>query len=264
MPSTDGRRLSGKTALITGGSRGIGLAIARAYLDEGANVCVVARDPNALGQARTELALAGGQVLTFAGDVTDRGACFAAVDYVIEGLGGLDIMVNNAASYVRRPFLDYTAEEFEAVMGVSAHGAFHFMQAAGARMVAQGHGKIVNLASTAGKWASSGQAAYNAAKHAVVGLTRCAAVEFAVHGVSVNAICPGLVRTDMARHFAQDEAERKGICEAEALEAMLARVSMGRLLEPEEVAQLAVFLASAASDGMTGQSLVIDGGMLFV
>jgi len=159
--------------------------------------------------------------------------------------------------------VDYTPEDFDRVMQVNVYGAFHVLQLVLRHMQAQRRGKVVNIASSAGKWGSMNQAAYNASKHALVGLTRCAALEMAAHGVNVNAICPGFVQTDMFDEF-RAHADILGVPFEKVIEGALARVPLRRALAPEEVAALAVYLGSAESDGMTGQSLLLDGGMLMV
>ena len=130
-------------------------------------------------------------------------------------------------------------------------------------MQPRGRGKVVNIASTAGKWGSMNQSAYNASKHAVVGLTRCAALEMGAHGINVNAICPGFVQTDMLEAF-RAHGDILGVPFEKVMEAGLARVPLKRFLQPREIADLAVYLGSAEADGMTGQTLLLDGGMLMV
>ena len=148
-------------------------------------------------------------------------------------------------------------------MKVNLYGAFHVMQFVLRHMQAQKRGKVINMASTAGKWTSLNQSAYNASKHALVGLTRCAALEMGPHGINVNAICPGFVETDMLEAFREHSAIL-GVPFEKVMEAGLARVPLKRFLKPREIADLAVYLASPESDGMSGQSLLLDGGMLMV
>ena len=187
----------------------------------------------------------------------------AAFDAALAAFGRVDVLVNNAGIYHAAPLVDTTPEDFDRVLQVNVYGAFHLMQLALRHMQARGSGKVVNIASTAGKWGSLNQSAYNASKHALVGLTRCAALEAAARGVQVNAICPGFVQTDMLDEF-RAHAAILGVPFEQVLQAGLARVPQRRFLQPEEVANLALYLASAESDGMTGQSLLLDGGMLMV
>lgn len=253
-------RLSGCSALITGASRGIGLAIADAFAREGADLFLTATSLANLGPAREQIAAHGGGVEVDAADVSDEAAIDALFSKAVAAMGRVDIVVNNAGVYIGKPFTEYALDEFDHVMKVNVYGVFHVMQHALRYMQSAGRGKIVNIASTAGKWESPNQAAYNASKHAVVALTRCAALENAAAGITINAICPGLVETDMFDQF-KDHADRAGMDFDAFKAATIARVPMQRLLNPAEIAHLAVYLASSESDGMTGQTLTISGGM---
>ncbi|MEM7250753.1 MAG: SDR family oxidoreductase [Pseudomonadota bacterium] len=177
-------------------------------------------------------------------------------------MGRIDILVNNAGVYKASPLVDYTADDFDHVMQVNVYGAFHVMQLVLRHMMENHYGRIVNIASTAGKWASLNQGVYNASKHALVGLTRCAALESAKHGVTVNAICPGLVETDMLEQF-RTHADILGVTFDDVKAAGRARIAQGEFLQPNDIAALALFLASDSSARMTGQSIPLDGGMLF-
>jgi len=253
-------RLAGRKAVITGASRGIGRAIAEAFALEGADLFLTATSVGNLAEVETAVSSGNGAVHLHAADVSDREAAAGMVAAAQSALGGLDIVVNNAGVYVGKPFIDYDPDEFDRVMKVNAYGVFHVMQHALRAMQDAGYGKIVNIASTAGKWESPNQAAYNASKHAVVGMTRCAALENAPHGITINAICPGFVETDMIDEF-KVHADRAGVDFETFKAATLARVPIGRILQPEEIAHIAVYLASGESDGMTGQTITISGGM---
>ena len=253
-------RLKGRRVLITGGSRGIGRAIAERFAAEGAALCLSATTEAGLAASKAACEALGARVETVAADMADAALAAGVVEAAAEKLGGLDVLVNNAGVYKAARFVDYAPEDFDRIMKVNAYGLFFAMQAALKRMKAAGYGKIVNIASTAGKHESLNQAAYNASKHAVVGLTRCAALEHARDGITVNAICPGFVKTDMLDQFS-DHAAIAGVSVESLLQALTARVPMGRFLEAGEIAHLAVYLASAESDGMTGQAITISGGM---
>jgi NAD(P)-dependent dehydrogenase (short-subunit alcohol dehydrogenase family) len=258
--------LTGLRALVTGGSRGIGLAIASAFAREGADLCLAATDRGRLETARAgiEGAGAGADIQLADFDITDRAACFAAVSRLTTDWGPIDVLVNCAGAYRASRFLDYDIGEIERLMRVNYLGTVHMMQAALPDMQARGFGRIINIASTAGKWGSANQSAYNASKHAVVGLTRSVALEMATAGVTVNAICPGLVDTDLGEALVAEYAEINGMTTDAMMQAILARIPVGRLIQPEEVGELAVYLARRESGGMTGQSLLYDGGMLMV
>ena len=252
-------RLASRCALVTGASRGIGLAIVRAYLAEGASVLLTARDAERLKEVAQSLD-AVDRVTTHACDVTDPQQLEQLFAAAVEWRGGVDILVNNAGIYIGKPFTDYSFEEFDQLQKTNVYSVFRLMQLALVHMQPRGAGKIVNIASTAGKWESANQAAYNASKHAVVGLTRCAALENGVHRININAICPGMVNTDMWADFG-GHAERTGVTMDQLKAGILGRIPLGRFIEPEEVAHIAVYLGSAESDGMTGQTITISGGM---
>ncbi len=256
-------RLSGRVALVTGASRGIGRAIALRFAEEGADLFLTASGHGPLGETRSLAEAAGATVHTHPADVSDRAAVQAMVDAALAAYGGVDVLVNNAGVYKAARLVEYTPEDFDRIMQVNVYGAFHLMQLLLRHMQPRGRGKVVNIASTAGKWGSMNQSAYNASKHALVGLTRCAALEMGAHGINVNAICPGFVQTDMIEDF-RAHAAILGVPFEKVMEGGLARVPLKRFLLPKEIADLAVYLASGESDGMTGQTLLLDGGMLMV
>jgi len=255
-------RLHQQVAIITGASRGIGRAIAQAYAAEGASLCLIATDVSRLNDVQAALGLPSERVMTVALNVTDRDACFAAVQHVEQRYGRVDVLVNNAGVYRAKSFLDHAPQDFQDMLDVNLFGVMHFMQAVLRGMQARRYGRIVNMASTAGKWGSRNQSAYNVSKHAVVGLTRCVALEASAHNVTVNAICPGFIQTDMVEELKAQVAQSSGMTGEELVKAALARVPQGRILNPTEIAGLAVYLGSAESSGMTGQSIHVDGGML--
>ena len=255
-------RLDQQVAIITGASRGIGRAIAEAYAAEGASLCLVATDKVRLNEVKDALGLPDERIMTVGLNVTDRDACFAAVAQVEQRFGRVDVLVNNAGVYRAKPFMDYMPQDFQDMLDVNLFGVLHFTQACLPGMQAREHGRIVNMASTAGKWGSRNQSAYNVSKHVVVGLTRCLALEASPYKVTVNAICPGFIQTDMVEELKAQVAQSTGISGDEMVKAALARVPLGRVLDPDEIASLAVYLGSHESRGMTGQSIHIDGGMV--
>lgn len=257
-------RLAGQAAIVTGSSRGIGLGIAREYAREGADLLLVATSEEKLAAARRELSAFDVRVETFAADLGLRASCEATVARGLELFGRVDILVNCAAVYKAAPFLEYQAEDFERLLRVNLHGPIHMMQAVLPPMVERRYGRIINVASTAGKWASKNQSAYNISKHGVIGLTRCTALEFAPHGVTVNAICPGMVQTDLSDQFLQEHAQVNRTTPEAVRADLLKRIPEGRFLDVAECGHLAVYLATREAQGMTGQSILLDGGMLFV
>ena len=259
-PSRRGR-LNGRRALITGASRGIGRAIALRYAEEGADLFLAATNRAKLEEVKSLAESRGAKVALRTVDVRDRAAVANMVDAAAEALGAIDVLVNNAGVYKAARLVDYAPEDFDHIVQVNLYGAFHVMQLVLRHMQARGRGKVVNIASTAGKWMSMNQSAYNASKHALVGLTRCAGLEMGPLGINVNAICPGFVETDMLEEF-RAHADILGVPFEQVKAAGLARVPLRRFLKPEEIAHLAVYLASSESDGMTGQSILLDGGMV--
>ncbi len=255
-------RLANQVAIITGASRGIGRAIAEAYAAEGATLCLMATDTTRLDEVKDSLGLPAEQIMTVGVNVTDREACFRAVDAVLARFGRVDVLVNNAGVYRSKSFLEYSAQDFQDMLDVNLFGVLHFMQACLPSMQERKHGRIINMASTAGKWGSRNQSAYNVSKHAVVGITRCVALEASPYAVTVNAICPGFIQTDMVEALKTQVAQTTGVSPEDMVKAALTRVPLGRVLNPSEIAGLAVYLGSAESSGMTGQSIHVDGGMV--
>jgi NAD(P)-dependent dehydrogenase (short-subunit alcohol dehydrogenase family) len=257
------RRMRGLAALVTGASRGIGRAIALAYAREGAEVVCAATNEALLRDTVAECQKLGpeGRHSSLVLDVVDRAACVAAVRQTEHRLGRIDVLLNGAGVYRGRAFLDYTADDFRWMFDINLMGPMHLMQAALPGMIARSRGSVVNIASTAGKWSSMNQSAYNVSKHALVGLTRCVAQEVAQRGVRVNAICPGVVQTDMISGDWATAAAGKTL--DEHLAPVLQRTAMRRILAPDEIATMAVFLACDESSGMTGQSVSVDAGMLY-
>lgn len=258
------QRLAGRVVVVTGASRGIGTAMARSFAQEGARVVLLATRRETVEAHIADWGLTPAQAMALALDVRQESACQEAVAEVVARWGRVDVLVNNAGIYMGKAFEDYSHADFQAVLDVNLFGVIHMTQAVLPHMRRQASGRIINVASSAGKWGSRQQSAYNVSKHAVVGLTRCLALETAAQGITVNAICPGFVQTDMVESLKAEVAKAQGVDGDAMLRAALARVPMGRVLDPQELCGLAVYLASADSSGMTGQSLSVDGGMVLV
>lgn len=258
-------RLEGQVAVVTGASRGIGRAIAEAYAREGAAVVCAARSTEQLSDVVAGIEDAAGRAVAVACDISDDEQVAELTRRSTEAFGSVDTLVNNAGTYKPGRFLDYDLEDFQHIMDVNWLGTVRVTRAFLPGMIEREHGRIINVASTAGKYGSLFQSPYNSSKHAVVGLTRCLALETAKQGIRVNAICPGFVDTDMiSGNAVAGFAEIMGIEEEQVVPAVLQRVPIGRMLEPEEVAELAVYVASPPADAMTGQALTISGGLILV
>lgn len=254
--------LAGKNALITGGNKGIGRACALALSAAGAQVIVAARNITQVDSVVAEIKEKGGKAAGFALDVKSTenvNALFAQVD---KDLGGCDILVNNAGIAGSAPILKCSEEHLAELMDVNLTGTFRCIKAALPNMLSKGWGRIINMASIAGKSGAPYISAYTSSKHAVIGLTRAVAQEVATKGITVNAICPGYVETEMGEQAILTIME-KTKASREAAYGMIAQMSpQRRLFQPEEVAFLVVTLAAPLAAGINGQAINICGGLL--
>ncbi len=250
--------LTDKVALVTGGARGIGRAIAERYAREGALVAVA--DINEAG-ARSAAEAIGDAAIGVALDVTDQGSIEGAIATVVERFGRLDILVNNAGVFDLAPVLEITHESYRRVFAVNVEGLLFTLQAAARRMIAQGRGgKIINFASQAGRRGEALVGVYCASKAAVISLTQSAGLDLIKHGINVNAISPGVVDNDMWDQVDAMFARHEGLAPGEKRRAVGAAVPFGRMARPDELAGLAVFLASGDADYIVAQTYNIDGG----
>ncbi len=245
--------MTGKVAVVTGASRGIGAAVARAFRSSGARVAIAARDAEALDRLADELGRSDGHALALPADVSDAAAVAEMIKRVIEEFGRLDFACNNAAGggHPPTPLAEVPLEAFDSGLAVNLRGVFLSMREEIPEIVRSGGGAIVNMSSTAGLQAVGGLAGYVAAKHGVEGLTKVAALDYAGVGVRVNAVAPGPILTD--------NLKRAG---ASAQEAAAAAMPLQRVGQPEEVAAAVVWLCSDAAGFITGTTLTIDGGKL--
>ncbi len=247
MPT--GFELTGKVAIVTGGNGGIGLGIARGLAKAGAAVVVAARQAQKTAQVVGELEREGAKAMGVTTDVQDEASVQAMVEAAAEAFGGVDILVNNAGINIRKAPQDYTLEEWRRVLDTNLTGVFLCARAVYPYMVKAGGGKIINIGSMTSIFGSSVAPAYAATKGGVVQLTKSLALFWAPDHIQVNAILPGWIHTDLT---ASASSER--------YEAIKARIPQGRWGEPDELAGAAVFLASAASDYITGIAMPVDGG----
>ena len=242
--------LAGRRALVTGSSRGIGLGIAAALAGAGADVILNGRDEVALGEAASRLAEGGARVRAVAFDVTSEESVNDAVAWIEDEVGPIDILVNNAGMQYRTALEDFPADKFDQVIRTNLHSAFYVGQAVARRMIPRGHGKIINICSVMSALARPGIAPYAASKAAIANLTRGMAVDWARHGLNVNGIAPGYIRTEL------NEALLKN---AEFNSWVETRTPMGRWGDPAELGGAAVFLASDAAKFVNGHILYVDG-----
>lgn len=255
-------QLEGKTALITGASKGIGCAIALAFAQEGAALAVSGRAEGELNSLQQESRAYGAECVVVPGDLSVPGIAEEIFRTSRSELGPIDILVNNAgvgSSANPKPVLEYDDDFWDLLLFVNLTVPYRLSKLALSDMLERQHGRIINIASINGKIGSMHGAAYAASKHGLLGLTRTLAMEVVRDGVTVNAICPGPVHTLLNDIRIAYDAERMGITLDEIERRM---TPMGRRLEPEEVAPLAVYLASDQSAAMTGQAINIDGGVL--
>jgi 3-hydroxybutyrate dehydrogenase len=254
--------LADRSAVVTGGGRGIGAAIARAFAGAGATVLVAARNTAEVEAVAGSIVDAGGRAFAARCDVADPASVAALVRAAAESLGPVDILVNNAGISSSAPLHHLTLEEWNRLFTVNATGTFLCTQAFVPGMVEQGWGRVINIASVAGLTGARYIAAYAAAKHAVVGFTRAVAAEVAATGVTINALCPGYVDTPMTDASIARIVEKTGRPAEDARAAILATSPQHRLIEPEEIAQMVISLCYDQARGINGQAIVIDGGGL--
>jgi NAD(P)-dependent dehydrogenase (short-subunit alcohol dehydrogenase family) len=245
MSLLDRFRLDGQVAVVTGAGGGIGRAILQLFGEAGARLAGIDLDPASFRD------LVGADGCALAADLRDREAVQTAFAAITHQLGPPTILVNNAGVTFRAPVLETSPEEWDRVLAVNLRGAVLCAQAAVPGMIAAGRGSVVNIASQLALAVAPERAAYVASKAGLIGFTRVAALEWARHGIRVNAVAPGVTRTPMTRYLEEDR---------QAGEAFRSRIPLGRFAEPDEIAVACLFLASAASSYITGEVLVIDGG----
>lgn len=255
-------RLAGRTAVVTGGGRGIGRAVARSLAEAGAAVVVSARTEEEIESVASELREAGHEAHAVPCDVTEPADVEVLAEAAAERLGDVDLLVNNAGVAGSAPLHRLELAEWNRMIAVNATGTFLCTRAFLPGMLERERGRVVMVASTAGLTGARYIAAYAASKHAVLGLVRSLAEEVAGRGVTVNAVCPGYVDTEMTRRSVARIAEKTGRSDEEALGTIESRSPQDRLIEPEEVAHAVLYLCEEAARGVNGEALVVDGGEL--
>ena len=241
------RRLSNRTAVITGGSRGVGAACALALAERGADVAVIyVSDGIAADSVVTDAAAHGVKAAAYKCDVSDFTVSKAVCDQIAAAFGGVDILINNAGAVRDSLLLNMNEADFDRVVAVNLKGAFNFIRHLTRYLIKSPHGRVINITSVSGTNGNPGQANYSASKAGLVGLTKTAAKELARRGVTVNAIAPGFVETDMTQHIPAE---------------IIQNIPLKRMARAEEVAMLAAFLASDAAGYITGEVIKIDGGL---
>ena len=241
--------LQNKVAVVTGGSRGIGKAIAEKFAAEGASVAILYSSNSASADAVVEeIRNAGGTAKAYQCHVENSDEVGKTIDEVVNDLGKIDILVNNAGITRDKLLMMMKEEDFDDVISVNLKGAYNTMRKVCPMLARQRWGRVINLSSIAGINGNAGQVNYSASKAGLIGMTKSAAREFAGRGITVNAIAPGFVETDMTEKFASDENVMK-------------RIPVGRMGRPDEIASLALFLASDAAAYITGEVIRIDGGL---
>jgi len=246
-------RLQHKTALITGAGRGIGRAIALLFAKEGADIAIW--DVNLQDAENTckEIEALGRKTVAAQVDVTDFSSVEAGINKILDKLGKVDILINNAGITRDGLLLRMSENDWDAVLKVNLKGSFNCIKAVSKVMIKQRSGKIVNIASIIGIIGNAGQANYSASKAGVIALSKTAARELASRNITVNAVAPGFIQTDMTAKLPEDLKQK-----------MMAQIPLAKLGQPEDVANVCLFLASADADYITGQTIVVDGGMVMV
>ena len=257
--------IDGKIALVTGAATGIGLEVTKRLIADGASVAMVDLDADGVATAAAALKAEGAKVTTFVADVSKRDQVFAAVEHAEKELGGFDIMINNAGiAGAPHGILDITEKDMDLIQSINVNGVLWGIQAAAEMFKKNGtKGKIISASSIAGHEGFPMLAAYCATKFAVRALTQSSAKELAADGITVNAYCPGVVATPLWEKLDSDFAGETGASEGDTFNEFASSAALGRPQTPQEVAALVSYLSGPDSDFMTGQAIIMDGGMVY-
>ena len=246
-----GPRLAGRVALVSGANRGIGKGIALALAKEGARVALVARDLGKLDETAAEVRTLGADAAAFRADVADESQVRRLEEEVLTRFGGLSILVNNAGMNIRKPMTEFSLAEWNQVIGTNLTGVFLMCRSFVPHIRSGGSGRIVNIASMMGRISMPGRCAYSASKAALIGFTKALALELATDGITVNAVSPGPLATEINRSLLDDP---------ELSRQFLSKIPLGRWGEVREVAALTAFLCTEEAGFITGSDVLIDGG----
>ena len=254
--------LKGKVALVTGGARGIGAAIVKGFVNEGASVVIADVEMAAAEELAAELASSDGKTLAVRTDVTSKAEIDNLVATALREFGKIDILVNNAGVVQDILFVDIGEQDWDRIHNINIRGVYLVTRAVVPHMMAARSGKIVNIASRAGKEGQVGLTHYSASKFAVIGLTQALAKELAEYDINVNAICPGVLRTYMwEKVILNARAERQGRHREQVFEDWVSRIPFKRPQDPEDIASVALFLSSPLSRNITGEAINVTGGL---
>ncbi len=257
-------RLQDKVAIVTGAGAGVGQAVALRYAREGAKVVVAEIDAASGEKTAAEIVALGRQALFVRTDLASLADIGALIKETVAAFGRVDILMNNAGVTKKLGFFEVTEADWDWIQSVNAKGVFFCMQAAAQEMAGRREGKIINIASIAGKgFRGTSNVAYAGSKGAVIAMTRIAASQLAPYNINVNAICPGVTRTALYERIIEGVAEREKISPAEATAKMDASIPLRRSNTPDDIAHMAVFLASDEARNITGQSFNVDGGIMW-
>jgi NAD(P)-dependent dehydrogenase (short-subunit alcohol dehydrogenase family) len=253
--------LAGRVAIVTGGARGIGAAIARGFAAEGASVVIADSRIDLARDMAEKLAGSGAKAVAVGADVTRQPDAENLASTALREFGGIDILVNNAGVIQDLKFVDIEEKDWDRINDANVKGVYLITRAVVPHMIAAGYGKIVNISSLAGKRGSAGIVHYCASKFAVIGITQALAKELAEHDINVNAVCPGILPTAMWEVLLEARAKRQRLSRKRVWDRWMAQIPLGRPQTPEDIANLVLFLSSAVSRNITGEAININGGM---